>query len=43
MKKVMLIAPNFNNYTEIFENSISENGYSVISKSFTPYNWKTAV
>jgi hypothetical protein len=42
MKKVMLIAPNFNNYTEIFENSISENGYSVISKSFTPYNWKTA-
>ena len=43
IKKVLLIAPDFNNYTEIFSKSISEFGYKVEALSFTPYNWKTAL
>ena len=28
MKKILLIAPDFNNYTEIFSNSIDKCGYN---------------
>ena len=43
MKKVLLIAPDFNNYTDAFSRSISKCGYNVKHLSFTPYNWKTAL
>lgn len=43
MKKVMLIAPDFNQYTQIFSDSIMQCGYDVRAMSFTPYNWKTAI
>ena len=35
MKKILLIAPDFNNYTEIFSNSIDKCGYNAISLSFS--------
>mgnify|MGYP000014749548 FL=1 len=43
MKKILLIAPDFNNYTEIFSNSIDKCGYNAISLSFSAYDWRTAV
>lgn len=43
MKKVLLIAPEFNEYTEMFSRSIAKCGYDVKALSFTPYNWKTAL
>lgn len=43
MKKVLLIAPKFNEYTEIFARSIESCGYIVKMISFTPYGWKTAL
>lgn len=43
MKKVLLLAPHFNNYTEIFSSSIQQCGYQVIALSFEAYSWKTAL
>ena len=43
MKRVLLVAPEFNDYTEMFSRSIAKCGYDVKALSFTPYNWKTAL
>lgn len=43
MKKVLLLAPNFNQYTEIFSDSIQQCGYLVTALSFEAYSWKTAL
>lgn len=43
MKKVLLLAPDFNQYTEMFCKSIQNCGYQVKGLSFKAYNWKTAL
>lgn len=43
MKKVLLLAPDFNQYTEIFCRSIQQCGYEVKGLSFKGYNWETAL
>ncbi len=43
MKKVLLLAPDFNDYTKMFSRSIRKCGYRVRSISFDPYDWATAL